>query len=367
MSLLKKLFGSKKEIKILDYQSFWNWFLKNEKAYYSSVKKGQDVDSHFLSHLMPKLQQLNPQFYCLTGMINDDVAELVITPEGDIKTIVFVEDLIAAAPALPNWKFTALKPATGLSGTVINMDGFEFGEDNLSFVSTRQEEYPDEIEITLIHNNYTEEAKTTIANGSLIYLDNGLGEMDTVTLIDSIKVTGPSSEFPETIPIVKLKDYLIWREKEFIEKYKSTAYDSSNDRFAVLEARDENGHLVLATINQDILAWDGKASHPWMMIIEIKFDGSANNGMPDDTTYQLMNEFEDQLSEKLKDADGYLNLGREIHSGIRTIYFACKEFRQASRTTSLLIHQYLESLDISYDIVKDKYWMSMNRFRQSSL
>jgi Family of unknown function (DUF695) len=188
--------------------------------------------------------------------------------------------------------------------------------------------------------------------------------LDTVTLIDSIKVTGPSPDLPDSIPIVKLKDYLVWREKEFIEKYKSTAYDTSNDQFAVMEARDKEDQLVLATINQDILNWDGKASHPWMMFIEIKYDGSKNNGMPDNDTYQLMNEFEDELSTQLKDIDGYLNLGREIYNGVRTIYFACKEFRTPSRTTAQLIAKYKGRLEISYDIIKDKYWMCMNRFSQ---
>lgn len=46
-------------------------------------------------------------------MYNASTAELVVTADGDIKTFVWVEELIAAAPKLANWKFTALKPATG--------------------------------------------------------------------------------------------------------------------------------------------------------------------------------------------------------------------------------------------------------------
>ena len=44
-------------------------------------------------------------------MYDDKTAELIITAESDIKTFVFVEELIDEAPVLKGWKFTALKPA----------------------------------------------------------------------------------------------------------------------------------------------------------------------------------------------------------------------------------------------------------------
>ncbi len=112
------------------------------------------------------------------------------------------------------------------------------------------------------------------------------------------------------------------------------------------------------------MEWDAKASHPWMMIIELKYK-AVNNGMPDQKTFTLMDQFEGELSQHLPDSEGHLNLGRKTYNGSRNIYFACKEFRVASKTVAMLTSKYLGKLEISYDIFKDKYWMTMDQFIQT--
>lgn len=362
MSFFKKVFGSKDEIQVVDAQSFWQWFRANEKAFYQSIKNSDEVDQKFLQQLMPRLQQLNSQFYCLTGMINDVVAELVITAEGDIKSFVFVEELVASAPSLSRWTFTALKPPIGLDGISIEMDGLEFNSSNISFISNIDENYADEIDITLIYHDYQENNREIISNGVLIYLDNALGELNAATLIDNVSVTGPPKDRSQLISIDKLSNYLIWREKEFIEKYKATRYHTENDSYSALEGKDENDLPVIAIVNQELLDWDAKASHPWIMLVEIRYDGGENSGLPGEELYRLMDSFEDEMLQSLTDADGYLNVGRQTYNGRRTIYFACKEFREPSRTAARLIRQYSDRLDIAYDIFKDKYWRVLNRF-----
>ena len=362
MSFLKKLLGTKETVPVTDYTSFWNWFVLHEQSFYLSVKSNDNVDSHFLEKLMPKLQQLNEQFYCLTGMYDDTIAELVITAEGDVKTFVFVEELIAAAPPMNHWQFTILKPPGGSDEMTIEMDGYIFDKGRISFYSTEHADYPDEIDLTLVHTDFNEADKTTVINGTLIYLDNSLGELNAATLIDTIQVAGPATATGDLIGMEKLEEFLLWREKEFVEKYKGYRYNTANDGYSSLEGQDENGLPVIAVVNQELLEWDAKASHPWMMPIEIKYT-SGSNGMPDDETYTLMNEFEEALLQQLPDAEGYLNLGRQTYNGERTIYFACKEFRHASKTVSNFIRQYQEQLDVSYNIFKDKYWIMMNRFK----
>lgn len=362
MNFLKKLLGTKDAVPVTDHASFWNWFVLHEQAFYRSVKNNDDVDVTFLEKLMPKLQQINEQFYCLTGMYDDDIAELIITAEGDVKTFVFVEELIAAAPPVKDWRFTVLKPPNGLNEMTIEMDGYTFSKDKISFYSTAHADYPDEIDLTLVHADFNEDDKTTVINGTLIYLDNSLGELNAATLIDTIQVAGPATATGDLIGIEKLEEFLLWREKEFVEKYKGFRYNTENDGYSSLEGQDENGLPVIAKVNTQLLDWDAKASHPWMMPIEIKY-ANGNNGMPDDETSTLMNAFEDELVKQLPDTAGYLNLGRQTYNGERTIWFACKEFRHASKTVSSFIHQYQEQLDVSYDIFKDKYWMMMNRFK----
>ena len=66
--------------------------------------------------------------------------------------------------------------------------------------------------------------------------------------------------------------------------------------------------------------------------------------------------------QELKDVDGYLNIGRQTANGEREIYFACKDFRKPSKIFFKIQTNYSNSFEIDYDIYKDKYWQSFNRF-----
>ncbi|WP_462252940.1 DUF695 domain-containing protein [Ferruginibacter sp.] len=360
MSFIKKLFGSKKvRRQISSTAEFWEWFSTEEKILFSAVKTRNQVQE-YLQKIIDKLQELNPDLYGLIGMHDDITAELVITPEGDIKNIVFAEEIASAAPAMPDWKITALKPEMGFESISIEMNDFTFNTEKLKFYTLPDDARPDEIEIHLLHEDYVAENHNEIANGALIFLDNAIGEITMATQIDDVFLEA-SANGAAIIPIEKLKDYLLWREKEFVEKYEGIRYDTENDEYTGMEATDENDMPMIAMVNQKLLSWDAKASHPWMLVIEIVYKGNKS-GMPDNDTYALMNEFEETIMEKLKDSDGYLNTGRQTYKNERTIFFACKEFRECSKVTSNLIKDYTDKLRISYSIYKDKYWKTMDRF-----
>jgi hypothetical protein len=262
MGFLKKIFGGKEQATVKSYDDFWNWFKKQEQSFFKTVKTHHKVDELFLSRLTPLLQQLNDDFYCVTGMADDDTAELIITTDGTVKDFVFAEEFIAAAPSMKGWKFTALKPPCDIESMGIKMNDHDFDDSNISFYSNDHEEYPDEIDITLVHKDYTEENKETITSGSLIYLDNMLGEYNTAIMLDTVQVEGPSSGNSELIPIEKLQGYLLWRQKEFVEKYDGVRYGTEEDSYTTMEAEDEEGLPVFAIVNQDLINWDAKASHP---------------------------------------------------------------------------------------------------------
>lgn len=362
MSFLKSIF-SKKDETISSYGDFWTWFQQNERTFFNVIKRQADINKDFFDHLSPKLDQLKDGFFYLTGMYNDNIAELVLTPDGNVKNIVFVEELVEAAPTLSNWKFTALKPALDIKDVCINMAGLVFDKDSLSFYSNDHKDFPDEIDITIIHRNFDEEKKSSLINGTYIFLDNYLGELNSIATIDNLTVIGRDKAEKELIPIDKLKDFLIWRQKEFVEKYEGDRRSTENDSYSNLEAELTSGGLLIATVNSTLLEWDRKASHPWILSVEIKYNGEGNNGMPDDETYQILNKIEDEILEELKDYDGYLYIGRQTADGSREIYFTCKDFRKPSKVLHQLTKKYLGKYDITYDIYKDKYWRSFNRFR----
>ncbi|WP_243718048.1 DUF695 domain-containing protein [Pedobacter changchengzhani] len=359
--MLNKLFETNDE-PIETNQDFWSWFVKNEKTFFKVVKERGDFEKKFFSKLSPKLAELRAGYFFLTGMVNDNTAELVFTADGAIANFVFVEELVASAPKLDGWIFTALKPALDIENVNIIMAGYEFNKENLSFYYAEDSEYPDEINLSIVNDNFNEQNRDIVTNGTYIFLDNYLGELNFASTIDNLEVIGKDKVQKELIPIEKLKDFLIWREKEFVEKYIGIKHHTENDSHNMLEGTLENGNPLLALVNSDLLKWDSKASHPWILCIEVKYSADEN-GLPDKKNYQLLNDLEDKILLSLKDSEGYLNIGRETAEGIREIFFACKDFRKPSKLMSEIKKS--SALEIAYKIYKDKYWQSFNRFIQN--
>lgn len=365
MSFLRNIFGKKDE-PVKSYNDFWNWFSQHEKAFFNVVsnhKSSEQIEKGFFAKLSQKLAELKEGYYYLTGMIDDHTVELVFTADGNTKNIVFVEELVNAAPKIGGWKFTALKPALKIEDVNISMDGFEFNGSNLYFYATESIAYPDEIGITVVHKDLTEENKGQITNGIYIFLDNYLGELEFLNLIDSIEVVGAKDAEKDLVPISKLKDFLIWRQKEFVEKYEGVRYDTENDGHSTFEADLESGNKLIALMNTDLLKWDRRQSHPWISILIIKYDGSKTNGMPTDSDYELLDKIQDEILQELKDIDGYLNIGRQTADGEREIYFACKDFRRPSKIFHEVEQKYSNTFEIQFEIYRDKYWQSFERFK----
>ena len=359
MNFLKKLFN-KKEKPIHSYSNFWDWFMTKEKNFHKVVKKHHNIEKGFFDVLSPKLDKIKPNIFYLTGMMNDETVELILTPDGNLKNVAFVEELVEAAPQIKGWQFTAMKPSLDIADVGIKMGNYEFNSKNLFFYSNKLPDYPDEINITIVHKDYNEETKAIISNGCYIFLDNYLGELNFMSMIDEVNFISENAAKKELVPINKLKSFLKWREKEFIEKYEDLRYNTENDTYSLLEARKDNGQISIAVINTDILKWENKASHPWIVIVKIKFEATNESGFPDEATLANLDNIENELLSELKDKDGFLNIGRQTAEEERQIYFACKDFRKPSKVLHSYHLKHPDTLD--FDIYKDKYWQSFERF-----
>lgn len=348
---------------IHSYQNFWQWFQKKANKFHQVIKNKGDFEKVFFDPLSDKLNELKIGIYYLTGMYDDQTVELIFTADGALKNMIFVEELVAAAPQINGWLFTALKPATEREEFSIKTEGYTFDCENLFFYANVDVDYPDEIDLTIIHSDLNDENRGIIVNGTHLFLDNYLGEWYYAAVIDEIKILAKTEAELELIPIKKLKSYLVWRQKEFIEKYEDTWYSNGEETspFSLYEVQLENENMLLALMNQDLLEWEGKASHPWLFYIDIKYKGQKNSGMPSERTRKLLNSIEDDLMEQLKPYEGVLNIGRETGDNIRTIYLACKDFRKPSK----IVHELKEGMskfEMDFDIYKDKYWKTFNRY-----
>jgi hypothetical protein len=347
----------------LAYTTFWDWFSKQARTFFQAVKEGDNIQEAFFDELTPALDTVKEGLYFQAGMADEHTAELVISAEGAIENLVFAEELVAAAPSLAGWKFTALKEAVSdIEQIVVRMGDYEFSTGNIHFYPDEEATYPDEIAITVTHADLTEENHDTVANGTLIFLDSYLGELAFATLVDQVTVLGEPQAQQALVPITKLRDFLTWRQKEFVEKYSGMRHETDNDTYASFTADREDGQQLIAIINTDLLEWDAKASHPWVMVVTIAYDGTGRNGMPDAETYQLLNKLEDKLIAQLPDYEGYLNVGRQTGNCNREIYFACWEFRKPSKVLYQFQQDYAGTLDLEYSLYKDKYWQTFERF-----
>jgi hypothetical protein len=368
MQFLKKLFGGKKPEKAQTVADFWQWFQQQEKNFFGIVKNNGAIEEKFFDPVLEQLTDLDGRYFLVTGMHDAETAELIFTAEGIVQNFVFVEELVQAAPNIKGWKFTALKPAIdALDGLGLKMDNYVFNKDNIFFYSNESPEYPDSIDLTLVYRDFEADSPDheTVFRGCCIFLDNYLGEYYFTSTIDSLELVPPTMAEKEQIPIEKLKAFLIWRQKEFVEKYESTRHHAGNDRYAVMEATTADNKPLVATFNTDLLQWDAKPSHPWMAVVEFSYDGSQNNGMPTANQSVAMNDFEDRLAATLLDADGYLNIGRQTGDNKRQLFIACKEFKNASKQINTTIKANQTGTTISYEIYNDKYWQSVNQFQKT--
>jgi uncharacterized protein DUF695 len=362
MKILSRIFGSKEQ-PLKSYNDFWNWFQKNQLYFYKVVKNNEDIEKDFFDKLSPKLGELREGFLYLTGMYNDNTVELIFTADGGTKNIVFVEELVNAAPVMNGWKITSLKPELDIANVNIEMNGYKFSNDNIKFYSEDNFNYPDEIEITFVHNDLDEYNKEDILNGIYVLLDNYLGELNFATVVDSIDVVPANDAKKDLISLTKLKEYLNWRQEEFIEKYEGLRYDTKNDNHHILKSESESGeNFVIAVINTDLLLWDCKASHPWLVKVEMNYVSEKNIEIPDSSMYKLLEKIEDDLLADLKDFEGNLNIGRQTGNGTREIYFACRDFRKPSKVLDKIVKKYSNEIGISCSIFKDKYWRTFRRF-----
>lgn len=363
MGFIKNLFG-KKEESITTKEEFWSWFQTRESEFGAVIrtKDAANMERSIFGPLSDKLGQLRDGIYFQMGMAHSSTAELVLTPEGNAKNIAFVEELISAAPSLSGWLFTALKKPE--PSTYIKMNGLKFGTETLKFYPNDHDDMPDLIDITIVHDEFGGGSDDTIKRGTYLFLENFLGELDFLTKIDEISFQSPADATKSLIPTDALPNYLDTREALFVEKYDGVRIFTESDSYSLMEATLESGNRLVATVNVDLLNWDKKASHPWILFVMIEYDGSNLGGLPDGATGDELNAIEDSIAAQLRDQDGYLNIGRQAANNERVIFFACVDFRKPSKVLDSVIAGYDGPLQIDYEIAHDKYWQAVDHFRQ---
>jgi hypothetical protein len=341
---------------------FWDWFISNEKYFIEAIRKQKKIEKNFFRKLAARLHEWEYSFSFLAGMNDDHTAELIFTAEGDPALIPLVEDFVAAAPHVEGWKFIALKPRMDINNISIEIDGYKFNAETIGFYDDSDPAFPDEVVIAVVHNDLSEENAPVVMTGTCLFIENSLGELACRTQLDSMQIIRREDAKKELIPICKLESFLLWRHKEFIEQYELIMEVTENDEYKIIEAGTDDGQKLHAVVNNRLLSWDQKPSHPWILLVSIEYCDAHANGLPTKESYQLVNDIQQEFLNELKDEDGYLNIGMQSAEGSSEIFFAGKEFRKPARVAHKISRSYEGKQKISFIVYKDKYWKSFERF-----
>jgi len=342
---------------------FWQWFAREEYRFRELKANDSDQALAFLDELIKQMRPFNSWLKALAGPYGDNRYELIITADGEVALFSKVEELVAKAPPLEHWQITAHKPALGFEGISIDMYEKRFSTDTTCFYPIVREHYPDEVSIVLTHVDYNEVDDDQFQAGGMIYLENGLGEVNTATKIDHYE-TGPlppPDSGIEVIPISKLADYLNWREKEFVEKYELVNAERPEEMFNALEAADASGKLMLAVIDVSFKDWPLRPAYPWLFQVDILYKGN-DRGLPNVSQLDELQETEEAIIQLLQGNNTALYIGHRTYDHVRSIYFYSSEYS----TNSRLLHRFIESVQFNFQLTffvqKDKYWHTMEAY-----
>jgi hypothetical protein len=197
-------------------EQFWNWFIENSPRYYLLNRSIEPPEKEkMLNELLQQLHAYSEHLYFEIGGSPVGIQELVITAEGKKEHFHEVENLLADAPRLPKWKFTAFKQATN-DMFVTEYEGVILDPASMWFMPLTNERHPDHFGMIVYLKNYTERHKAIFMAGVFKVLDAILGEKTTAEQLQYLDVS-KSPRSPKKkglIELMELPQYIAWRAKK---------------------------------------------------------------------------------------------------------------------------------------------------------
>lgn len=94
----------------ISIQHFWAWFGRHSEDYQYLLEMSKEDFDYFIIELEAHLQACG-QLSCFTIVSNpESVSELIFSSDHQPDRFDDIDAFVAAAPSVPNWKFTALLP-----------------------------------------------------------------------------------------------------------------------------------------------------------------------------------------------------------------------------------------------------------------
>lgn len=157
---------------------FWDWFAKNERAYYQFETNQQNL----FALLKEKLDAIHPSLtFEFSSAMPDGTREFVISADGIVSAFAAVSSLVEKAPKLKNWKVLAFRqPRYDISQIQYKNLAVDINDVFFRFVK-----YQGKIDLELHIKDFYESPEWTAI--VFLILDTVLGEYYTATRIGGIE------------------------------------------------------------------------------------------------------------------------------------------------------------------------------------
>ena len=146
-----------------------------------------DSGSALWAETLSQLKTIDARFWFELSRPDGTSREFILTVEGAKDAFPVVETTIAEAPAYPDWRFIALKPAMGFD-FVTRYEEVRLEPQKMWFLPLQSDARPNDLALRVGVPNLAPEVQRQVGNGVLVILDTALGERSAASDIAHVEV-----------------------------------------------------------------------------------------------------------------------------------------------------------------------------------
>lgn len=190
-----------------DINNFWNWFTANQNDLRKPSNRQEKKLAEGLSMLNKMARGVSMEF----GVSDNGIIPLIITAKNNRQVFPQVQSIIDRAPVIEGWRFVAFcqrLPIEQVKNMVLRSENHELDPNKMKFYPIVNE---DSLAIIVYVNGVTEKNYEEIATGSLLLIDNILGEYDAVKKVHSYdfrQFPKGNNEQIQLVPLLGLANFI---------------------------------------------------------------------------------------------------------------------------------------------------------------
>ena len=187
--------------------TFWKWFIDNEKKY----RNFQDNPDFYLTEILSKAKEIAVGLAVELEPPQNGIINMTISADGDADLFPMVQQIVDRALKIKGWNIFAFRqrmPIDKVKGMILKAQDHILDPGKMKF-------YPiitgDTLDIIVYADNVTDENKNNVAYGCLLLLDNLLGEYDCVKRVRSYDFHSMPTEQNQLIelkPLIEIASYV---------------------------------------------------------------------------------------------------------------------------------------------------------------